>query len=187
MLLPFLFTQRYQQGEEVLSEFRAFCAVLLTRLLARPRPADGDTSVWAQIVRLRGMPVPALPPQRNGAARAGAAAGAAAAASTGATAIGDAQLAAEIATLIVGGYETTANVLTWWVGLASCGRRRGALHACPATSRPWVQVLGMRILLFMHADSSHHPNHTPPRACLQGRVLHCDPPGSGGSSGEGAA
>lgn len=83
MLFPFLFASRAAAGEAAIAEFHSFCRGVLGRALAAPPPADEDASARAQLWRMaRG--------------RGGGGGG-------GEGALSEAQLAAEVATLIVGG------------------------------------------------------------------------------------
>ncbi|KXZ52485.1 hypothetical protein GPECTOR_9g529 [Gonium pectorale] len=139
-LLPWLYEGQRRKGEEAMNAFYALIEVgaqpgaskfwwgrgkgrgqlarkgkeggaliedIWAGMKARGPPADGDTTMSAQLLRL-------ADPAR------------------GSEALSDAQICAEIATIIIAGYETTANTLTWMCF---------ALHAYPGAADRLIEEL----------------------------------------------
>jgi hypothetical protein len=97
VLLPFLFASRAAAGAAALDEFHAFCRAAAARALARPPPAAGERAAWAQLWRLaRGGAGARARGGGDGGSGSGSGGG-------GVDGISEAQVAAEVATLIVGG------------------------------------------------------------------------------------
>eukprot|EP00198_Chlamydomonas_reinhardtii_P008582 XP_001697919.1 cytochrome P450 [Chlamydomonas reinhardtii] len=89
-LLPWLYEEEARAGAADMAAFHALVEDVWRQIRARGAPTEDDNSFGAQLLRLAD---PSLAP--------------------GGAALSDEQICAEIATVIIAGYETTANTLTW--------------------------------------------------------------------------
>ncbi|GLC45487.1 hypothetical protein PLESTM_001741000 [Pleodorina starrii] len=117
-LLPWLFEGEAREGQAAMDAYHAAVEAVWRDIQSRGPPADDDTSFAAQLARLAD---PAL----------------------GSAALSDAQICAEIATVMVAGYETTANTMTWLLF---------ALHAYPEAAARLEEELRLAGLIPSDAE-----------------------------------